>query len=126
MVRQRPEVAARQRKIEEEAHHQRRTEFLLGRVDATLDEERRAHGERDVERRDEPEVGPVGALEDESVAKRSTDRVRGHEDPLRSRRECPAEGLQLVDKWIHVSSQPKRGDRAERTVARIDHEPREC
>ena len=27
-----------------------------------LDQEWRAHEERDVERRDEPEVGPVGAL----------------------------------------------------------------
>ena len=50
------------RKIEEETHHQRRTKLLSGRVNAALDQEWRAHEERDVERRDEPEVGPVGAL----------------------------------------------------------------
>ena len=100
---ERPEVTAFAREREEETHHQRRTELLLGRVDAALDEERRAHAERDVEGRDEPEVGPVGALEDQSIAERPADGVRRHEHPLRSRGIGRAETFQLVDKWVHVS-----------------------
>lgn len=47
-----------------------------------LDEERRAHKERDIEGRDEPKVGPVGALEDQPVAERPADRVRRDKHPL--------------------------------------------
>ena len=99
---ERPEVTAFAREREEETHHQRRTQLLLGRVDAALDEERRAHAERDVERCDEPEVGPVGALEDQPVAERPANGVRRDKHPLRSRGIGRAETFQLVDKRVHV------------------------
>ena len=57
--------------------------------------------ERDIERRHEPEVGPVGSLKDQSIAKRSTYGVRRDKDPFRSGRERPTESLQLIDKGIH-------------------------
>ena len=104
MSRERPEVPAFLREREEQTHHQRRPQFLLGRVDAALDEERRAHEERDVERRDEPEVGPVGALEGQPVAEGPANDMRRDKDPFRSGRECPTERLQLVDKRIHGGS----------------------
>ena len=104
LIGERPEVAALLRQVEQQPHHQRRAEPLFGRIDAALDEERRAHAERDVERRDEAQVDPVGALEGEPLAERAADRVRRHEDPLRARGMGRAETFQLVDKWIHVEA----------------------
>jgi hypothetical protein len=66
-----------------------------------LDEERRAHEERDIERCDKPEVSPVGALEDQSIAEGPAYGVRRDKHPFRSRGECPTDGFQLVDKGIH-------------------------
>ena len=82
---ERPEVAAFEREIEEQAHHQRRAELFLGRIDAALDEKRRAHAERDVEWRHEPQIHPVGALEHDPLAERSANGMRGYKDPLRAR-----------------------------------------
>ena len=107
LVGERPEVRRPPRQFEQQAHHQRRTEPLFRRVDAALDEERRAHAERDVERRDEAEVRPVGALEHEPVAERAADGVRRHEHPLRARGMRAAELLQLVDEeGIHRVTTP--------------------
>src|SRR5688572_27696069 len=63
MIGKRPEVAALQRQVEEKPHHQRRAEAVFRWIDAALNEERRAHPKRDVERRNEAEIQPVGALE---------------------------------------------------------------
>ena len=79
-------------------------ETFFGGIDAALDEERRAHAERDVERRDESKVGPVGALEDEAVAEGASERVGRDEDPLRARAMCRAETSELGDEWIHATS----------------------
>ena len=84
LVGERPEVAALLRQLEQQPHHQRRAEALFRRVDAALDEERRAHAQRDVERRDEAQVQPVGAAERDALAERAAERVRRHEHPLRA------------------------------------------
>ena len=94
------------REIEEQAHDEGGTESLFRRFDATLDEEWRAHAKRDVERRHESEVQPVGPAERDALADRSADRVRRDKDPLRTRGMRRAETGELADEWIHVTSLP--------------------
>ena len=66
-----------------------------------------------------PEVGPVGALEDKPVAQCPADGVRRDKDPFRSGRKCPTEGLQLVDKGVHVRFLRRLIDPDRRKVARL-------
>src|SRR5207247_1775662 len=68
------------------------------------DEERCTHPERDVERRDEAKVGPIGALEDKPVAECPSERVGRDKDPLRAGAMGGAETSQLGDEWIHATS----------------------
>ena len=60
-----------------------------------LDQERGTHAERDIKRRHEPEVRPVRALQDQSVAECSANGVRGHKDPLGARGVDRAETFEL-------------------------------
>ena len=106
---ERPEVTAFGREGQEETHHQRRTQILLGGVNPALDEERRAHGQRDVEGCDETQVGPVGALEDQPVAEGPADGVRRDKHPLRSCGIGRAETFQLANKRVHVNCRRNAG-----------------
>ena len=65
---------------------------------------------RDVERRDEAKVGPVGALEDETVAECPSERVGRNKNPLRAGAMCRAETSELGDEWIHDISVRRRAD----------------
>jgi len=68
--------------VEKQPHHQRRTETFFRRIDAALDKERRAHTERNVGRRNEPQVEPVRALAGNALAERAPDGVSWNEHPL--------------------------------------------
>jgi len=98
LIGERPEIASLTRstqlrcgQFEHQAHRKRGTEAFLRGVDAPLDEERRAHAQRDVERRHEAQIEPVRSFEREALAERAAERVRGHEDPLGSGRPLAAE-----------------------------------
>jgi hypothetical protein len=97
MLGHRPEVAALLGQIEQQAHDERRAQGLFRRVDALLDKERRGHADRDVERRHEPQVGPVAAVARQTLAQRESQRVVGHEHPLGADRLGPAQVGKLVD-----------------------------
>ena len=83
---------------------------------------RSAHPERDVEKRDEAKVGPVGAFEDEAVTERASECVSRDKDPLRTRAMCRAETSELGDKWIHTISLPRFNEPELRVV--LATEPR--
>ena len=97
---ERPEIAPFERQIEKQAHHQRRAEVFLGRIDAALDEKRRAHAERDIEWRHEPQIQPAGALERDPLAERSANGMRGYKNPFRARGMRATQGRQLIDEGI--------------------------
>ena len=67
-------------------------------------QERRAHAERDVERRHEAQVEPVRAFEGDPLAERPADRVCRDKHPLRARALVRAETSELGDEWIHTTS----------------------
>ena len=77
------------------AHHQRRAKPLSGRIDAALEEERSAHPNGDVERRDEAQIQPVRAVKSDPLSERPTDCMRRDEHPLGARNVCPTEFRQL-------------------------------
>jgi len=99
-----PEVAALNREVKEQAHHQRRTEAFLGRIDAAFHQERARHWQSNVEWRDEPQIKPVRTLKGDPLTERSADRVRRNKHPLRTRRVGNTQLLQLFNKWIHATT----------------------
>ena len=119
MPSERPEVPAVAWERQEEPHHQRRAQLLLGRVHAALGEERCAHAKRDVEGRNKPNIGPVGALEGQPVAERPANGMRRHEHPLGTRGRGRAEVVQLVNKRVHGRVRRKWNGRDGRKVARM-------
>ena len=96
---ERAEVAPFEREIEKQAHHQRRAEVFLGRIDAALDEKRRAHAERNIERRHEPQIQPAGALECDPLAERSANGMRGYKTHF-ARVGYATKRRQLIDEGI--------------------------
>ncbi len=100
LCRERPEVTAL-REVEQQAHHERGAETLLGRIDPTFNQERRAHPERDVERCNEPQVQPVRSFQRDPLTERAPDTMRRHEHPLVSGHVVAAQRRKLVDKWVH-------------------------
>ena len=124
MISEWPEVAFRPGQIEQQPHHQRRAEAFFRGIDAALDQERRAHAERDVERRDEAEVEPVGALERYPLAQRATQRVGRDEDPLRARAMRRAEMRELGNERIHATTFLHQLAGPHQGRAREAHEPR--
>src|SRR5688500_5553031 len=94
-------AALRAVEIEQQAHDQRGAESFFRRIDAALDEKRRAHPEGDVEWRDESQIRPISPAEHQAIAQRVADEMRRDQHPLRARRMCGAQTLQLFDKRLH-------------------------
>ena len=117
LVRKSTKVAVRLGQIEQQPHHERRTQARFGRIDAALDEERCAHAERDVERRHEAEVEPVGAFARDPLAERASERVRRHENPFRAGTVFGAETSELGDEWIHATSRHRPCEPTEPTAS---------
>jgi len=113
VIGERSKVAVLQRKVEQEPHHQRGTESLFRRIDPALDEERRSHAQRDVERRDETQIQPVRALEGDPLAERAANGVGRYKDPLAARHVRTAQPRKLIDEgiprgWRQITTLPDR------------------
>jgi hypothetical protein len=61
LIREWPEIPTFLRQIEQQPHDQGGTDTLFRRLDPALDEKRRAHAKRQIERSHEPEIQPVRA-----------------------------------------------------------------
>jgi hypothetical protein len=79
-----------------------RAETFFRWVDPALDQGRRAHAERDIERRHEPQVQPIGSAQRNPLTDGPANGVRRHEHPLRAGAVRTTELSELIDEGIHL------------------------
>ena len=91
LIREWPEIPTLLRQIEQQPHDQGWTNSLFRRFDPALDEKRRAHAQRQIERSHEPEVQPVRAAQGNPLSERPADGMRRDEYPLGAGDLCATE-----------------------------------